>query len=309
MRDCFISIGFIIIDDIILPDGARKLGVLGGGATHAVMGMRVWTDRVGLVSGVGGDHADEILSELDEYFYTKGMKVQSHLPTPRAWQVFDKTGHRDETFQTSQEGMLSLLPEPAELKDYYQHISGVHLHCSPENVQQWVPHLRELGCKIILWEPFDEFCRPENRELFRRNSKMVDIVSPNLREGRMLTGLQEPVEVIQQLVEYGAPAAALRMGGEGSLVASTNGDLFRIPSYPVENLVDVTGAGNAYCGGFIVGLHREGDLQMAGWYGAVSASFTLEQFGVLYDLSKTEDAQNRLAWYEQQAAGNALLRL
>jgi sugar/nucleoside kinase (ribokinase family) len=100
-------------------------------------------------------------------------------------------------------------------------------------------------------------------------------------------------------VDYGAPIAALRMGAAGSVAASNRGDLFTIPAYPVENLVDVTGAGNAYCGGFIVGLHREGNIQKAGWYGAVSASFTLEQFGVLYELSKTKDAQIRLAWYEQ----------
>ncbi len=298
MRDCFISIGYIIIDDIILPDGARKIGVLGGGATHAVMGMRVWTDQVGLVSGVGGDHADEILSELEGYFDTTGIRVAKPLPTPRAWQVFDETGHREETFQTSQEGMLSLLPEPSELKTFYQNIPGVHLHCSPENVPHWVPHLRKLGCESILWEPHDEFCVPENRQLFKENSKLVDIVSPNLREGRILTKLEDPAEILHQLIDYGAPIAALRMGAEGSLVGSNQGELFKIPSYPVENLVDVTGAGNAYCGGFIVGLHKEKDLQKAGWYGAVSASFTLEQFGVLYDLSKTTDAQNRLAWYE-----------
>jgi len=301
MKNCFISIGYIIIDDIILPDGTRKMGVLGGGATYAVMGMRVWTDQVGLVSGVGGDHADEVLAELGDYFDTKGMQIKRHLPTPRAWQVFDDTGHREETFQTSQEGMLSLLPRPAALEAFYQNITGVHLHCSPENVAQWVPHLRKLGCEIILWEPHDEFCVPENRQLFQENSEMVDIVSPNLREGRILTELENPVDILQQLLAYGAPVVALRMGAEGSLVGSNQGELFKIPCYPVENLVDVTGAGNAYCGGFIVGLHEEGNLQKAGWHGAVSASFTLEQFGVLYDLSKTEDAHNRLVWFKDHA--------
>ncbi len=40
-----------------------------------------------------------------------------------------------------------------------------------------------------------------------------------------------------------------------------------------EPIVDVTGAGNAYCGGFVVGLARSGDLLQAGCSGAVSASF------------------------------------
>src|SRR5262249_30927918 len=48
--------------------------------------------------------------------------------------------------------------------------------------------------------------------------------------------------------------------------------------------VDVTGAGNAYCGGFLVGLAETGDLGQAGRYGAVSASFALEQFGAVFPL-------------------------
>ena len=46
MREKYYSIGTIIIDDIRLPDGTDKIGVLGGGLTHAVMGMRIWKEPV-----------------------------------------------------------------------------------------------------------------------------------------------------------------------------------------------------------------------------------------------------------------------
>jgi ribokinase len=57
-----------------------------------------------------------------------------------------------------------------------------------------------------------------------------------------------------------------------------------VPAVPVAGIVDVTGAGNAYCGGFLVGLAETGDLGQAGRYGAVSASFALEQFGATFAL-------------------------
>jgi hypothetical protein len=44
----FFSVGSIILDDIVLYDGQTRMGVLGGGSTHAAMGMRVWADQVGL---------------------------------------------------------------------------------------------------------------------------------------------------------------------------------------------------------------------------------------------------------------------
>lgn len=299
MTGFFISIGNIIIDDIILPDGSSRMGTLGGGATHAVMGMRIWTEKVGLVTPVGTDFGGEQLAALAERFDLHGLVVRPESPTPRAWQLFETDGTRNEVFRTSYEGMAAMEPQPKDLPGFYEHLAGVHLHCTPLDVPRWVPVLRERGCKVILWEPWDPFCAPENEAYFRQFCPLVDVVSPNLKEGRHLTGLSEPVEVIHRLQDYGAPLAVLRMGAEGSLVSGTQRELYAIPACCVEKIVDVTGAGNAFCGGFIVGLALTGDLQRAGWYGGVSASLALGQFGAVYPLEGArEEAVRRLGWYE-----------
>ena len=54
-RAMFLSIGPVVIDDIVLPDGQTRMGTLGGGATHAAMGMRVWSGRVALLATLGRD--------------------------------------------------------------------------------------------------------------------------------------------------------------------------------------------------------------------------------------------------------------
>ena len=299
MAEFFISIGNIIIDDIILPDGSARMGTLGGGATHAVMGMRIWSPAVGLVTPVGADFGGEQLAGLAAYFDLHGLVVRPQTPTPRAWQLFETDGTRNEVFRTSYEGMAAMNPQPQDLPAFYESLAGVHLHCAPLDVPRWVPVLRQRGCKVILWEPWDPFCAPQHQDSFCQFGPLVDIISPNLKEGRLLTGLEEPAEVVHCLQDYGAPLAVLRMGSAGSLAAGYQRELYHIPAYPVERIVDVTGAGNAFCGGFIVGLAQRGDVQQAGWYGGVSGSLALGQFGALYPLAGAgEEAHRRLAWYE-----------
>ncbi len=303
MDGTFLAIGVIIIDDIVLPDGTTHMRTLGGGVTHAVMGMRVWTEAVGLVSMVGHDFSAENLAELTTRFDVRGLKTRPDRKTVRAWQLFEPDGLRREVFRTPEEQLVDMVPRLSDLPESYQQVAGVHLHCSPEEVDLWVPLLRQRDCRMILWEPWDPYCVPENEDRFRHFCPMLDVVSPNLIEGQTLTGFSDPVDVVRQLCDYGAPAAVLRMGAEGSLAADREGALVWIPAYPVDPIVDVTGAGNAYCGGFIVGMANTGNLQEAGWYGGVSASFALHQFGAVYGLAGLrEEAEARLAWYRQGAA-------
>jgi sugar/nucleoside kinase (ribokinase family) len=70
------------------------------------------------------------------------------------------------------------------------------------------------------------------------------------------------------------------LGAAGSLVMdAVTGESLRIPALPVH-VVDPVGAGNAYCGGFLAGWVYQKDLRLAGIWGAVSASFLVEQIGM-----------------------------
>jgi sugar/nucleoside kinase (ribokinase family) len=116
--------------------------------------------------------------------------------------------------------------------------------------------------------------------VFRQLAPLLDVVSPNLLQAQRLR-LTDPRHVLDALLATGVRMAVLRMGEAGSLVP---GQSEAAVAVPVASVVDVTGAGNAYCGGFLVGLAETGDLGLAGRYGAVSASFALEQFGATFAL-------------------------
>jgi sugar/nucleoside kinase (ribokinase family) len=280
-RYFFFSVGSIILDDIVMSDGQTSMGVLGGGSTHAAMGMRVWTDHVGLVAAVGHNFPESLSDEMAEAFDVRGVR-HLDINTPRAWQVIEADGFRTEVFRSDFDEFITIDPQPEDLPESYWKASGVHLQCAaPFPLLIWVDKLRSSGNLLILWEPWDEYLQLENREQIRALLPRVDVFSPGLSEAGRLTQLQDPIQIVGELLDDGAPIVALRMGANGSLVGSSRAGIQHVPAYPVDNLVDVTGAGNSYCGGFLVGLEGTGDPLVAGQYGTVSASITLEQFGAL----------------------------
>ncbi|HSV85717.1 MAG TPA: PfkB family carbohydrate kinase [Levilinea sp.] len=260
------------------------MNTLGGGTTHAAMGMRVWSNHVRPVAAIGRDFPPGLVETLGGYFDLQGL-VRRDLPNPRAWQLFEENGRRSEVFRTAYTDFLAINPLPHELPLERLRGEGVHLQShSPEPSLQWIDRLRDAGSPYILFEPWDNFCVRQNFELFCQVARRCDAVSPNLDEARALTGLWQPWEAAACLLQNGAALVVLRMGAQGSLVASRAGDLLQVAAAPVEQIVDVTGAGNAFCGGWITGMVESGDLAVAARRAAISASLAIEQYGALYPL-------------------------
>jgi sugar/nucleoside kinase (ribokinase family) len=281
----YIAIGAIIIDDIILPDGTSRMGELGGGTVHAAMGMRIWAERVGLVALVGSDFPADLRRKMSSIFDLRGLSERP-VRTVRAWQLFEEDGRRTEILRVGWEEFHGLSPRPDELPEDYLSSDGVHLHVGPEEALHWLDALQAAGNPVIVWEPPDYYCTPELHALYRQVCPRLHVLSPNLLEGQKLSGETAPDAVVDVLLGFGVPSVALRMGAQGSLVANAE-RRERIQALPVEEIVDVTGAGNAYCGGLAVGLAETGDVFWAAQYASVSAARALRQFGAVYELDES----------------------
>ncbi len=290
----FIAIGSIIIDDIVLPSGRTMMATLGGGMTHAAMGMRVWTGQVRPVASVGNDFPPDQWAQMAALFDMHGILHRDWVTT-RAWQLFEEDGHRTEVFRTPMDLFFAANPRAEEVPLDLLNAEGVYLQGgNADDVYPWMERLRKAGSRLILWEPWERFTIPENWQAYQDLARLADVVSPNLEEARVLTGKTDPLDIIRCLVQS-APLVALRMGAQGSLVAQKGGPVYQVSTVPVPQIVDVTGAGNAYCGGLIVGLAATGGLVEAARYAAVSASMALGQFGAVYPLAGVhEQAAQRL---------------
>ncbi len=271
----------IILDDIVFPIGETRMGVLGGGGPQTAFGMRMWSDSVGIVAGVGS----EFPTEAQGWFEQSGIDLtgvrRTTEPTPRAWQLLERDGSRTMVWRVPGSAIQSHLSRSIEqIPDSYRTACGFHLGVHPEQPDLgFIRRLRQLG-GIVSIEPFKPADIPLTANSLGHLLSAADIFSPNLVEAVSLVGAGEPEKLVQRLFKLGAKVVALRMGPDGALVAEREtGRAVRIPALPVR-LVDPVGAGNAFCGGFLVGWVETGDLETAGLYGTVAASFLLEHIGV-----------------------------
>jgi len=88
----------------------------------------------------------------------------------------------------------------------------------------------------------------------------VDYFVPSLPEGQALTGLDDPAEVARALLAGGVKTVGLKMGVNGCLVMSAEGQLVRLPAFQVD-VVDATGAGDAFAAGFLAGVWQGWELE------------------------------------------------
>ena len=275
-RTEFIAVGSVIIDDIVYPDGRTSMAVLGGGGTHAAYGMAMTGARPGLVALVGEDLPAEIRARLDRDFDIRGLVWTAH-PQVRGWQIFEWNGLRNEIFRVEVIEPFMYGPEAQNPDIPFESPRGLTLLRGPGQVAEWRSRFPESS---LLWEPVRIFMLSADRDAFKTGIRHADIVSPNLHEAQTMYGISDELEIMRRLLADGARVAALRMGEHGSLVAQQGDDrAYYMPAVEVPELVDQTGAGNSYCGGFLVGYCHSGDLVEAGCYGAAAAAFTLEYVG------------------------------
>jgi sugar/nucleoside kinase (ribokinase family) len=114
--------------------------------------------------------------------------------------------------------------------------------------------------------------------------KDVHILSINDSEAEMLSGERNVVTAARKILDMGPSSLLIKRGEYGALLFSA-GDVFAVPAYPLEKVVDPTGAGDCFAGGLFGSLAEAGEfdgkaLRRAIVHGSVVASFAVEDFGL-----------------------------
>lgn len=274
-----VGIGAIFIDDIVLPTGQTYMGQLGGGVTHALMGAALWDSRPGIVAVYGEGLPDTIHERLSAHLDTRGL-TQLPLPQMRAWQLFEEDGTRRELYRVQEIQPFTDGAQPEHFPDVYRDSRAYYLLQGFEGIRAW----RDTFDGILLWEPLQQVMLRENREIMRQTlqSGNIDIISPNLAEARAIYGDLSPEELLHAFYADGANIVAIRMGQKGSLIGQyTTSEQVFVSTVSIPHIIDHTGAGNTYCGALLLGFARGLSLKEAAAMATVSASFCLEQRGVL----------------------------
>ncbi|KAJ5871252.1 uncharacterized protein N7529_003605 [Penicillium soppii] len=153
---------------------------------------------------------------------------------------------------------------------------------------------------LVIWEPAPLSCKPENLQDCLEVAALVDVFSPNHLELAALfdtSASSDRAEIERLALKFLANGVGpekkgvviIRVGETGCLVQSRNlvsqwlhpFHIAGIGEQQATKVIDPTGAGNAFLGGYSIGyLQTGGDIIQAACYGSVAASFALEQVGM-----------------------------
>jgi sugar/nucleoside kinase (ribokinase family) len=269
-------VGSVAFDTIETPHG-RMDEILGGSAAHFAVAASYFT-RVKLVSVIGEDFPARELAFL------ASRDIDLEGLTKAKGRTFRWTGryHEDMNIRDTLDLQLNVFADFSPiLPDGYRNESLVFLANINPGLQEGV--LGQLTApRLIAYDTIShwiENTRPELEALLKR----VDMLIINDEEARLISSERNIVRAARRILEMGPRTLLVKRGEYGVLSFSSN-SVFAVPAYPLEEVLDPTGAGDAFAGGFLGYLAHSGDLSEAGQrkaivYGSVVASFVVEDFG------------------------------
>jgi cytidine kinase len=146
------------------------------------------------------------------------------------------------------------------------------------------------------------------REALMEVIARVQMLMLNESEARLLTDRHNLIQAAKRILEWGPAYVVVKKGEHGAMLFSRDG-VFLLPAYPVEDVRDPTGAGDAFAGGFMGALAGgsrtdERAIRSALRVGTVIASFAVESFGLdrLSAISR-DDVVERLTAYKRMVRG------
>ena len=268
-------VGSVAIDSIQTPWG-KVSQVLGGSATYAALASRLWTPT-SMVAVVGSDFPKSYAQLLEKH-RVNGEGLQKVKGKTFRWR-----GRYDANFQAHtlfldlgvfQTFEPKLTPKQREIS----HAFLGYIHPSLQwNVLRQLRSPKVTGC-----DSRDDWIK-HNRKEFLSLIKRMDLLFLNDSEARLLTGTHGLIQATRALSRMGPKVAIVKKGEHGVLVASRD-SFFSLPGYPVHQVVDPTGAGDAFAGTCMGYLANQKRLTWANLcqgiqLASVAASITIEDFG------------------------------
>jgi sugar/nucleoside kinase (ribokinase family) len=270
-------VGSVALDSVRTPFGKAD-DVLGGAATFFSYSASFFT-RVRLVAVVGADFPKAHLDLLARRGVDlSGLQVTDG-PTFRWVGEYGYDLNEAKTLDTRLGVFADFRPA---LPESFRRTPFLFLANIDPELQLDV--LRKVERPRLVALDTMNFWIQGKREALRRVLAEVDALLVNDAEARMLTEEPNLVKAARKILSYGPRIVVIKRGEYGALMVH-EGRFFFVPAFPLDAVYDPTGAGDTFAGGFMGSLARAGRLDEAALrraivYGAVMASFTVEDFSL-----------------------------
>ena len=309
----FIIAGQLRRNYILTPQGNAALDTPGGSLLYAAAGLAIWESGIGLISRVGETYPQEWLDQLANYgLDCRGVRILPEEIDQRFFAAYPDGGTCSLDNPVSHFARLNQ-PFPKALLGYTAPSSQIDSRLRPSllTVRQndfpsdyldataahlcpmdYLSHtllptmLRSGNITTITLEPGDGYFNPvfwddipiilNGLSAFLCAEEKMN----NFFQGRST----DPWEMAEKLASHGCSTILIKRGSRGQyLYDHSSHTRWIIPAYPVQ-VVDPTGGGDAFCGGFLSGLRASYDPLDAALMGNISASMIIEGIHPLYAL-------------------------
>ncbi len=197
--------------------------------------------------------------------------------------------------------------------------SGANFRLTPDDVYEWENLFVEADVLVMQLELPLPTIRAALNLARRHNCKTildpapapaelpddlynVDIISPNVSEAEVLTGmnfLEERIDkiVALDLIAKGAKAALLKLGPRGAMAVVSDAHFYRIPAYKVK-VIDSTGAGDAFTAAVAVATARDQDMHAAAKFANAAGALACTKIGAQSAMPTAEEVHNLMSRQE-----------
>jgi ribokinase len=318
-----VLLGSLTLDNVLSASGEALPRNASGNVVYAALGARLWHGSLGIVSRAGRDYNEALLERLAGL----GIAVDGvrRLDRPHGMNCafwYRPDGSRERAFPPEVLSRIAaaeqprfddytthgtehrfriwsdFAPEPCDVPaGWWRSVRAVHGAAMPvERHLAMTRAVRALDHRVDLqvdspWYDARDLTLPLAKDLL----PLLDRLLPSEADLLVEAPEEAPMRSAARLLGLGVPVLVVKRGEHGATILRADGTLLaNIPVVPVTP-VDPTGAGDAFCGGFLAGFHNTGNLIEAALRGTVSASFAVEAAGPAGLFAATADeAQRRL---------------
>ena len=288
-------VGTVAFDAIETPFGKTNK-IVGGAATYIGLSSSFFTQKLNLVSVVGDDFPLTSIKMMEgRGVDTEGLQIKKGEKT------FFWSGryHSDMNTRDTLETQLNVLETFDPLvPEKYQDSEFLMLGNLMPSVQKRVLDQMKKRPKLIVLDTMN-FWMDNFLEDLKEALKETDVLTINDEEAKQLSEEDSLVGAAKKILQMGPKYLIIKKGEHGALLFNKK-EVFFAPALPIEKVLDPTGAGDSFAGGFIGYLDKTKDtsfenMKRAVVYGSILASFCVEKFGT-EQLEKTtqENIKNRL---------------
>ena len=263
--------------------------ILGGAATFASVSSSMFTPT-SVVAAVGSDMPYEHIRALS----LKGIDTKGIIIIEGS-----KTFHYDSSFDYDLSNRITNKTELGVIAGFdpvlpEEYVKSDYVYLANNDPRQNIKILQHFQNPRLVVCDTIEFWINGSRDDVIKMIGMTDGVVINDNEARLLCKEANLAKCAKNIMSWGSKFAIIKKGENGAILFTKEGPVFPAAAFFLDEIVDPTGAGDSFAGGFIGHVAHKGIMDLptmkeAVIYGNVMGSFAVEDFGIKRLMSITKD--------------------